>query len=90
MCVINDPPSQTHSPAYSNHYSRLKFVLLCEILKSMDGRTDGLTPLVKIVITAGRNCGSASWINNLDRKKLLKKLTKIEFPSNLLVGHLYF
>ena len=42
MCVINDPLSQTHSPASSNHYAHLKFILFCEILKSGDGRTVGL------------------------------------------------
>ena len=40
MRIINDPLGQTHSPANSDHYSRLKFVLFCEILKSGDGRTD--------------------------------------------------
>ena len=48
----NDPLGQINSPASSKHYSRLKVVLFCEILKS-----------AKIVITAGRDCGSASWIN---------------------------
>ena len=40
MCVINDPLDQTHSPAIGDHYPHLKFVLFCEILKSIDGRTD--------------------------------------------------
>ena len=39
MCVINDPLRQTQSRACSNHYFHLNF-LLCEILKSGDGRTD--------------------------------------------------
>ena len=34
MRVINDPLSQTHNPASGDHYSRLNFVLFCEILKS--------------------------------------------------------
>ena len=40
MCAINDPLGQTHSPASSDHFSRLKVVLFCEILKNYDGRTD--------------------------------------------------
>ena len=39
--AINDPLGQTHSPASSDPYSHLKTDLLCEILKSGDGRTDG-------------------------------------------------
>ena len=31
---------QTHSPARSDHYSHLKFVLFFDILKSGEGRTD--------------------------------------------------
>ena len=38
ISAINDPHGQTHSPASSAHYSRLKVVLFCEILKT--GRTD--------------------------------------------------
>ena len=67
MSAINDPLGQTHCPASCNHYSHLKVDLFCEILKSRDGRTDGRTDVqtarVKIVITTGRDCGSASWIN---------------------------
>ena len=48
---INDPLGQTNSPASSDHCSHLKIVLFCRILKS-----------VKIVVTTGRDCGSASWI----------------------------
>ena len=33
-------------------------------LKSGDGRTDVRTTCAKIVITTGRDCGSASWINS--------------------------
>ena len=39
--VINDPLSQTHGLASSEHCFRLKFVLFCQILKNVDGRTDG-------------------------------------------------
>ena len=35
-CFINDPHRQTHSPARSDHYSHLKVVLFCYILKSVD------------------------------------------------------
>ena len=40
MGVINDPLCQTHSPVRSDHYSHLKIVLFCVILKSEDKRTD--------------------------------------------------
>ena len=39
-------------------------VLLCAILKSRDVRTEVQTPRAKIVITIGRDCGSAEWINS--------------------------
>ena len=61
MRVINDPLGQTHRPPSCDHYARLNFVLFCKILKSGDGRTDGQTTRAKIVITTGRDCGSASW-----------------------------
>ena len=32
--VINDPLGQTHNPANSDHYSNLKIILFCAILKS--------------------------------------------------------
>ena len=35
---MHDPLGLTHSPASSDHYSHLNFVLFCEILKSGDGR----------------------------------------------------
>ena len=69
MCVINDPLGQIHNVASSDHYSHLKFVLFCEILKSGEGRMDGRTnvqtppPRVKLEIKAGHDYGSASWIN---------------------------
>ena len=63
MCAINDPLGQSHSPASSDHYSRLKVALFCEIWKV--GRTYGQTTCAEIVITTGRDCGSASWINNV-------------------------
>ena len=36
---------------------------VAEILKSGNGWTDGRATCVKLVITAGRNCGLAKWIN---------------------------
>ena len=47
MNVINDPLGQTDSHASGDHYSRLNFVLFCEILKS----TDGQRACVKTMIT---------------------------------------
>ena len=67
LCAINDPLGQTHRSArqYRSLFSLESFD--CEILKSWDGRTvrktDVQTTLAKIVTTAGRDCGSASWIN---------------------------
>ena len=58
MCANNDLLGQTHSPASSDHYSHLKIVLFCEIVKSGDGRT---TPPVKIVITTGRDVNVTSF-----------------------------
>ena len=66
MCAINDPLGQTHSPASSDH---LKFVLFWEIL------TDVHTPFVEIVITTGRDYGSASWINSRMTSILTNRLT---------------
>ena len=63
MCAINDPSGQTHSPASNDHYSHIKFVLFCEILKSGDGWPNVQTPRVKIVITTDSDCWSALWIN---------------------------
>ena len=36
--VFNDPLGQTHSLASSEHYSHLKIVLFCVILKSSNGQ----------------------------------------------------
>ena len=52
MCAINDPLGKTHSPA----------IFFRDFEKW--GRTDIQTPHVKIVITTGRDCWIASWINN--------------------------
>ena len=60
MSAINDPLGQTHSSASSDHYSRLNFVLFCEIVKSGDGRTTR----AELVITTGGDCESASWIKS--------------------------
>ena len=43
MYVIKDPHGQTRSPASSDQYFHLKFVLFCDILKSFDVRTDVCT-----------------------------------------------
>ena len=61
MCGINDPLGQNQSPVRSDHYSHLKVVLCCEILKSEDGQT----PRGEMVITTGCGSGTASWINIL-------------------------
>ena len=63
MCVINDPFGQNHSPASSDNYSHLKFVLFRKILKRKNGREDIHTSRVKIMITTpaiieGRPSGS--------------------------------
>ena len=59
------PVGQTHSPSNKDYYFCLKFALLCEFLQNEDGRTNVRTDnkYVKIVITTGRDCGLASWIN---------------------------
>ena len=63
--VINDPLGRTHSPASSNHYFHLKIVFFLNLEKL--GRTYRQTTCVeiKIVITAGRDCGLVSWINTV-------------------------
>ena len=62
ICVINDPLGPTHSPTSSDHYFHTTFVSFCDILKSGSGRTDGRTEIcAKIMITTGRDCGSAEW-----------------------------
>ena len=59
--VINDPLCQTHSLASSEHCSRLNFVLFLKV--GTDGRMYERTTCAKAMITTGRDCGSASWIN---------------------------
>ena len=62
--VINDPLGQTHSLASSQHC----FYPIFFVLKSGDGRKT----CAKTMITAGRDCGSASWINKeLEIKKAI-------------------
>ena len=58
--TVNDSLGQTHNPASNDHYSHLKIVLFCAILKSTDGWTliGSHTPRAKIVITTGRYSGS--------------------------------
>ena len=55
--VLSDPLGQIHGPASSDHYI-LTWKLFC-FARLWKVFTDGL----KIVITTGRYCGSASWIN---------------------------
>ena len=59
--VINDPLGQTHSLASSEHC----FLMFCFARSEKWGRTDGRTETTceKIIITAGRDCGLAEWIN---------------------------
>ena len=59
--VINDPLSQTHCPASSDHCFHLKIVLFWAILKSGDGRTDRRYVWKQWSLPAvngGRPCGS--------------------------------
>ena len=51
MIAISDPLGQTHSPASSDNYSRLKVVLFCELLNIGNGRTYVQTTCVKKVNT---------------------------------------
>ena len=55
--VINDPLGHTHSLASSEHCFHLKFVLFYYNLKSER------IACVKTMITIGRDCGTAEWIN---------------------------
>ena len=51
-------------------------VLCCFVLldlKSGDGRTNGRTTCAKIMITTGRDCGSAEWIKSYILKRLWKR-----------------
>ena len=70
MLVINDPFGHTHSLTSSDHYFHAMFVLLCCILKNVDRRTEGRMyrrkARVKIMITTGRDCGSAGWIKTVN------------------------
>ena len=43
-------------PASSDHYSRLNFVLFCEILKSRNGRTDGRKERQTTCVKTGLDC----------------------------------
>ena len=49
----------------ANIVFRLKFVLFWKV--RTDGRTYERTTCAKTMITTGRDCGSASWINNKAR-----------------------
>ena len=56
MCAFNDPLSQIHSPATILAW-KFCFVRFWKV------GTDVQTTSAKMVITTGRDCGSASWIN---------------------------
>ena len=60
MRIISNPLGQTHSPASSDHYSRLNFVLFREILKGRDGRMYRQRAKIAIItgVNVGRPCGS--------------------------------
>ena len=64
MSAINEPHGHTHSSASSDHYSHLKVVLFCEILKIGDGlmkyrRTDNAKIVINIPSeTVGQPRGS--------------------------------
>ena len=60
--IINDPLGQIHSLTRSDHYFQATFVL-CYFT---DVRTE---PCAKIMITTGRDCGSAEWINFKQEKR---------------------
>ena len=61
------PSARPLNPGSSDHYSHLKIVLFCPILKIGDGWTDvrtyRRTICVIIVITNGLNCWWPEWIN---------------------------
>ena len=86
---VNDPLGQTHRPASKDHYFQLKIILFCEILKSGNVMTNlqtelyGRTTCVKLVITTGRDCGSASWINLGLAYILATAFTQGSFRNNL-------
>ena len=80
--VVNDPLCQTHSPVSSDHYSHLKIVLFCSIFKIEDGRT-----FVKIMVTTGRVCGSASWIKSTFSAR--QKWGKYDF-QDCFFSHLFY
>ena len=60
MCAINDPLGQTHSLTSSDYYTDLK-VVLRDFEKW--GLTDEQTTRAKTMITTGRDCWWAEWIN---------------------------
>ena len=83
--VINDPLGQTNSSTSSDNYSPLKFVLFGKILS----RTEVQTPCVIIVITTGRDCGLAEWINTSGSGRCLESRKLNIFPSTKKRHSLY-
>ena len=75
MCAIKDPLGQTYSPASGDVYSHLKY-LFCFVRFLKEG-TDVQTPRAQIVITTGRDCGSASWINGNNTYFILMTLAEM-------------
>ena len=61
MYASNDPLGQTHSPAGSDHDSRLKLFCFARFSKVV---TDGRTTCVKTMIITCRDSGSAEWITD--------------------------
>ena len=53
VSAINDPLGQAHNTARSDHYSHLKLVFFCAVLKSGAGRT---WCMKTVIITTGSDC----------------------------------
>ena len=83
MRVINDPLGQTHSPASSDPYFRLNFVLFFRDFEKW-ARTYGRTTRAKIVTTAGRDCGS---ILPFHKNFALKKQWFLRAQYNVLLSY---
>ena len=66
----------------------MKFVLFCDFLKSGDGRTDVRTKCVKIMITFGRDYGSALWINKYSSFSIAQQfhLARIEASNWMMIN----
>ena len=66
-------------------------VLFCQILKSGDGRTYGLTEgrttCSKTIIHTGRDCGAAEWVNKFFFSEIMWPLSYQPGPGRTLNGH---